>query len=194
MLDLKAKQSTVSENRLLIVNTLNEYIQFYIQVAKDALDEYGDYKAWFDYRKSALSIKKNRSSSVANISSSSDHLFMHLCLFAGMHHMLLMESSRYIPSFLIIDQPSRPYFNSEEYNYADSEASVSKKDDWSKVKAIFALWDSFFDAILEQNKHFQIIMLEHVSESAWSECKHVNLVEVFDGVLNALIPPPQNLQ
>ena len=25
-------------------------------------------------------------------------------------------------------------------------------------------------------------------------CKHVNLVEVFDGVLNALIPPPQNLQ
>lgn len=105
-----------------------------------------------------------------------------------------MESSRYIPSFLIIDQPSRPYFNSEEYNYADSEASVSKKDDWSKVKAIFALWDSFFDAILEQNKHFQIIMLEHVSESAWSECKHVNLVEVFDGVLNALIPPPQNLQ
>lgn len=194
LLDLKAKQSTVSENRLLIVNTLNEYIQFYIQVAKDALDEYGDYKAWFDYRKSALSIKKNRSSSVANISSSSDHLFMHLCLFAGMHHMLLMESSRYIPSFLIIDQPSRPYFNSEEYNYADSEASVSKKDDWSKVKAIFALWDSFFDAILEQNKHFQIIMLEHVSESAWSECKHVNLVEVFDGVLNALIPPPQNLQ
>lgn len=108
--------------------------------------------------------------------------------------MLLMESSRYITSFLIIDQPSRPYFNSEEYNYADSEASVSKKDDWSKVKAIFALWDSFFDAILEQNKHFQIIMLEHVSESAWSECKHVNLVEVFDGVLNALIPPPQNLQ
>ena len=116
---------------------------------------------------------------------------MHLCLFAGMHHMLLMDNSKYVPSYLIIDQPSRPYFNTEEYNYADSEASVSKKDDWSKVKAIFALWDSFFDLTLKQKKHFQIIMLEHVAESAWSDCKHVNLVEIFDGVLNALIPPPK---
>lgn len=191
LLELQTKQSTVSENRSLIINTLNEFIQLYIQIAKDALDEYGEYSAWFDYRKSTLSLKKNQSSSVANISSSSDHLFMHLCLFAGMHHMLLMDNSKYVPSYLIIDQPSRPYFNTEEYNYADSEASVSKKDDWSKVKAIFALWDSFFDVILKQKKHFQIIMLEHVSESAWVDCKHVNLIEVFDGVLNALIPPPK---
>ncbi len=191
LLELELAQSTVSENRSLIINTLNEFIQLYIQIAKDALDEYGEYNAWFDYRKSALSLKKNQSSSVANISSSSDHLFMHLCLFAGMHHMLLMDNSKYVPSYLIIDQPSRPYFNTEEYNYADSEASVSKKDDWSKVKAIFALWDSFFDVILKQKRHFQIIMLEHVSESAWADCKHVNLVEVFDGVLNALIPPPK---
>lgn len=189
LLELEITQSTVNENRSLIINTLNEFIQLYIQIAKDALDEYGEYNAWFDYRKSALSLKKNQSSSVANISSSSDHLFMHLCLFAGMHHMLLMENSKYVPSYLIIDQPSRPYFNTEEYNYADSEASVSKKDDWSKVKAIFTLWDSFFDVILKQKKHFQIIMLEHVSESAWMDCKHINLVEVFDGVLNALIPP-----
>lgn len=191
LLELEAKHSTVSENRSLIINTLNEFIQLYIQIAKDALDEYGEYNAWFDYRKSALSLKKSHSSSVANISSSSDHLFMHLCLFAGMHHMLLMDNSKYVPSYLIIDQPSRPYFNTEEYNYADSEASVSKKDDWSKVKAIFALWDSFFELILKQKKHFQIIMLEHVAESAWSDCKHVNLVEVFDGVINALIPPPK---
>lgn len=187
--ELEETQSTINESRSLVINTLNEFIQLYIQFSKDALDEYGDYNAWFEYKKSALSLKKNHSSTVANISSSSDHLFMHLCLFAGMHHMLLMDDSKYIPTYLIIDQPSRPYFNSEEYNYKDSEASVSKKDDWSKVKAIFSLWDNFFDVILKQKKHFQIIMLEHVAESAWADCKNINLVEIFDGVHNALVPP-----
>lgn len=190
--ELEATQSTVSEKRLLIVNTLNEFIQIYIKTARDALDEYGEYTAWFDYRRSILSLKKSRSSSVANVSSSSDHLFMHLCLFAGMHHMLLKNGSQYVPSYLIIDQPSRPYFNTQDFDYSDSEAALLKKDDWSKVKAIFKLLDSFFDVILREKKHFQIIMLEHVSESAWADCKHVNLVGVFDGVLNALIPPQTN--
>ena len=103
--------------------------------------------------------------------------------------MLLMEKSKYVPSFLIIDQPSRPYFNTEDYSYADSETAVTQKDDWSKVKSIFSLWDTFYDVILSKQNHFQIIMLEHVSEAAWTGCKHVNLVDIFDGIENALIPP-----
>ena len=106
--------------------------------------------------------------------------------------MILSKGSPYIPSFLIIDQPSRPYFNTAEYSYKDSEKALSNKDDWSKVKGIFAFWDHFFSLILSQKKHFQIIMLEHVSESAWSGCKFVKLVEIFDGEDNALIPPPKN--
>ncbi len=39
LLELELAQSTVSENRSLIINTLNEFIQLYIQIAKDALDE-----------------------------------------------------------------------------------------------------------------------------------------------------------
>ena len=187
--ELETQQTSVSETRALVINTLNEFIQYYIKTAKEALDEYGDYKAWFDYKKSSLFLKQSKASNVANISSSSDHLFLHLCLFAGLHNMLLKEQSKYVPTFLIIDQPSRPYFNTQDYNYAESEASIAKKDDWSKVRSIFSLWDNFFDVILTQKKHFQIIMLEHVSESAWTGCKHINLVEIFDGAKNALIPP-----
>lgn len=186
---LEEQYDTVNERRALIINTLNEYVQTYISEARDALDEYAEYRAWFDYRKAALTLKKSLSSNIANISSSSDHLFMHLCLFAGLHHLMLYNESLYVPSFLVIDQPSRPYFNtSEEYDYNESEQVISNKSDWSKVKNIFKLWDFFFDVILSQKKHFQIIMLEHVSESAWNDCKHVNLVEVFDGIENALIP------
>lgn len=113
---------------------------------------------------------------------------MHLCLFAGIHQMILNQETPYIPSFLVMDQPSRPYFNNAEYDYKDSEKTISSKGDWSKVKSIFKLWDEFFSFILKDRKHFQVIVLEHVSEDAWKECEHVHLVETFDGVVNALIP------
>lgn len=183
-----SQTSETSEIRELTVKTLNEFIQSYIYVARNELDEYGEYGAWFDYKKAVLTLKKNKAAAIANISSSSDHLYMHLCLFAGIHHMLLSQNSPYVPSFLVIDQPSRPYFNTAEYSYKDSEAAISKKDDWSKVKGIFNLWDYFFEQVLSQKKHFQVIMLEHVSESAWNTCHHINLVDVFDGEKNALVP------
>lgn len=185
---LENQYSVISERRNLVIETLNEFVQSYIKESEEALDEYGNYVARFDYQKQQLTLKKNKSASIAQISSSSDHLYMHLCLFAGLHNLILDREIPFIPSFLIIDQPSRPYFNNSEYDYENSADSLSKKDDWFKVKKIFSLWDKFFENILESEKHFQLIILEHVSEDAWKECKHVNLVEVFDGKENALIP------
>jgi Chromosome segregation ATPases len=188
LIDLESQYTLIEDRRELVIETLNEYIQMYIEISKDALDEYGNYCARFDYKNQRLTLKKNKSASIAQISSSSDHLFMHLCMFAGIHHLILNEAVNYVPSYLIIDQPSRPYFNNSEYDYKDSKQSLSKKDDWSKVKNIFTLWDKFFTSVLEQKKHFQLIILEHVSEEAWSGCENVHLVDVFDGVENALIP------
>lgn len=186
---LEEMYAEVPERRELVINTLNEYIQMYVNCAKEALDDYGEYCAWFDYKKQQLYLKKNKTAIVAKISSSSDHLFLHLCLFAGMHHMILDGNAPYIPSFLIMDQPSRPYFNNNStFDYKDSQKMVSKKDDWSKVEAIFKLWDQFFELNLEQEKHFQAIILEHVEENAWKDCKHVHLIEIFDGITNALVP------
>lgn len=189
---LEEKQNalgTIPEKRVLTIQSLNDHIKTYMNVAKGALDEYGEYFPWFDYKKAILQLRKNKSSMFANISSSSDHLFMHLCLFAGLHHLLLSLDSTYVPSFLILDQPSRPYFNTDaDFDYEESEKAIANKDDWSKVKDIFKLWDTFFDFILSKNQHFQIIMLEHVSEKAWQDCNHINLVAVFDGVNRALIP------
>ncbi len=188
---LESLYSSTEERRTLIIDTLNEYIQTYVISAKDALDEYGEFSPWFDYKHQQLTLKKSKSASIAKISSSSDHLYLHLCLFAGMHHMLLAEKSLYVPSFLIVDQPSRPYFNNHEYDYKESENALSIKSDWAKVKNIFRLWNDFYSLILKQKKHFQMIMLEHVSVDAWLDCEYVHLVEIFDGVNNALIPIAQ---
>lgn len=187
--DLKDVYNSPEESKATMIDALNDYVQIYIEVAKSALDEYGKYLAAFDYSKKVLKLRRNKATTTANITSSSDHLFMHLCLFLGMHQLIMDNNVSYILPFLIIDQPSRPYFNNSTFDYYKSKENLSKKDDWNKVKEIFRLMDNYFKNILQDEHHFQIILLEHVSTDAWDKCKHIHLVEIFDGTNNALIPP-----
>lgn len=193
-LELKEVYTSPEEIKLTMIDALNDYVQTYIKVAEAALDEYGEYLATFDYNKKVLKLRKSKATTTANITSSSDHLFMHLCLFLGMHQLVMNNKVPYIMPFLIIDQPSRPYFNNGTFDYNKSKESLSKKDDWNKVKEIFKLMDTFFQNIFEDNNHFQIILLEHVSTDAWLDCKNIHLVEIFDGIDNALIPTIKNNQ
>ncbi|MBN2836507.1 MAG: DUF3732 domain-containing protein, partial [Candidatus Delongbacteria bacterium] len=187
--NLKDVYISSEENKETTIEALNDYIQTYIQTAKNALDEYGAYLATFDYNKKVLKLRKSKSTTTANITSSSDHLFMHLCLFLGMHQLIMNNDVPYVLPFLIIDQPSRPYFNNSTFDFKKSEESLSIKDDWNKVKEIFGLMDAFFNNVINEEQHFQIILLEHVSLDAWEGCSNVHLVEMFDGLTNALIPP-----
>lgn len=174
--------------RKSMIDALNDYIQIYIENSKTALGEYGSYKSDFDYKNKALRLRQERAIAPASVTSSSDHLFMHLCMFLGMHHLILNNNSPYIMPFLMIDQPSRPYFNNKDSDYNDSVNNLNNKDDWYKVQRIFLLLDSFMKNVINEGKNFQIILLEHVPTDTWSECKYINLVEIFDGISNALIP------
>jgi len=183
------------ENKKNLINSLNDYIQTYIKLAKEPLDEYGDYLSDYDYKNRMLKLREEKALSPANISSSSDHMYLHLCMFLGLHELLLYNQLPYIPSFLIIDQPTRPYFVNEkneklkDADYQQIKETLSKKGDWSKVINIFSLLDGFMKNIKNNNKNFQIIVLEHVSKDAWNGLPNMHLVEEFDGEINALIPP-----
>lgn len=190
--DLRNEYIDPTEKRNSTVDALNEYIQTYLEKVKNALDEYADYKSDFDYKNKILRLRKLKAVAPASITSSSDHMFMHLCMFLGMHNFILNSESVYVIPFLIADQPSRPYFNNKSSeDYKDTANYLKAKDDWSKVQSIFKLFDYFMENIIKEKHHFQIIVLEHVSEDAWKECKHVHLVDVFDGNKNALIPPQE---
>ena len=187
--NLKDVYISFEENKETTIEALNDYIQTYIQTAKNALDEYGAYLATFDYNKKVLKLRKSKSRTTANITSSSDHLFMNLCLFLGMYQLIMNNDVPYVLPFLIIDQPSRPYFNNSTFDFKKSVESLSIKDDLNKVKEIFGLMDAFFNNVIDEEQHFQIILLEHVSMDAWEGCSNVHLVEMLDGLTNALIPP-----
>jgi hypothetical protein len=104
-------------------------------------------------------------------------MFMHLCLYLGLHEHVLNIEQDHIPEFLFIDQPSTPYYE-------------GKNDDKAKLIDAFTLLNSFVDYIrVKKNKHFQIIMVEHASKEYWIDNKltYFHTVDEFiDG--KGLIP------
>lgn len=112
-----------------------------------------------------------------NVGSASNYMFMHLCLYLGLHEHVLNIEQDHIPEFLFIDQPSKPYYE-------------GKNDDKAKLLDAFKLLNSFFGYInVEKKKHFQIIMVEHASKEYWidNNLSYFHTVDEFiDG--KGLIP------
>jgi len=180
---------SLEESRLNTIQALNEYVTSYIEECPDVFDTYKNYKAAFDYKYKVLNLRKDKSADITGHTSSSVDLFRHLCLFMGMHEMIDERQVPYVAPFIIIDQPSRPYFNRKSsIDYRASEYHTEQKDDWTKVRRIFKLLNQFMKNMINKNKEMQIIVLEHVAVDAWKDCSFVHLVEEFDGDINALIP------
>lgn len=112
-----------------------------------------------------------------NVGSASNYMFMHLCVYLGLHEHVINIEQDHIPEFLFIDQPSTPYYE-------------GKNDDKAKLLDAFKLLDSFVGYINdEKKKHFQIIMVEHASKEYWidNNLSYFHTVDEFiDG--KGLIP------
>ncbi|SFI36759.1 DUF3732 domain-containing protein [Nitrosomonas sp. Nm34] len=172
----------VENRRLLFIKALDETIQDYINFTKSALENYGEYRASFNYKDKSLQLRKPKTDFVENIGSSSNHMFLHLFLFLGLHEIIAKRNIRYVPPFLIIDQFSRPY-------WGEGESRKEKLDhlDIFKVKTALKLMNYFITCISNSGKEFQMIVFEHINHDLWDDLENVHLVEEFrDG--NALIP------
>ncbi|MBE0649900.1 MAG: DUF3732 domain-containing protein [Bacteroidales bacterium] len=45
-----------------------------------------------------------------NVGSASNYIFMHLCVYSGLHQHVLNINENQIPKFLFLDPPSSPYY------------------------------------------------------------------------------------
>ncbi len=174
----------VTEQRKMTISLLEEIIQNYIDETGSSLENYSSYHPQFDYREKVLSLRKPLTDYVDSVGSSSNHLFLHLFLFIGLHEIIKIKNVPFVPPFLIIDQPSRPYWGETEEGLGEG---VKKTGDAAKIRTAFRLLDLFIDKIIKEYKSgFQMIVLEHVPPEYWDKLKNVHLVEEFiDG--NALI-------
>jgi energy-coupling factor transporter ATP-binding protein EcfA2 len=171
------------EKREIFIKFLEELIQKYFSFVDSTLENYSDYHPVFDYTKKALLLRKPYTDFIENVGSSSNHMFLHLFLFLGLHEAIQRKNAPFVPSYLVIDQPSRPY-------WGDGKKKKEKLDhgDEAKVRKAFELLDSFVNqVVVKLNKNCQLIVFEHVPPSTWEGLEHVHLVEEFlNG--NALVP------
>ncbi|ODR92273.1 DUF3732 domain-containing protein [Sinorhizobium alkalisoli] len=172
--------SPVNDRQELFTKALDDAIQDYISLTKAALGNYGDYRSAFNYTEKKLHLRKPKTASTENVGSSSNHMFLHLFLFLGLHESIMRNDGIHVAPFLIIDQFSRPYWGE------DDEKDVDQSD-VAKVKLALELLDQFITTANEMGKEFQIIVFEHINPRYWEGLKNLHLVEIFrDG--NALIP------
>lgn len=172
-----------TENKAMFVKLIEEIIQVYINFVGDVLENYQEYHPVFDYTKKSLLLRKPLTDFIENVGSSSNHMFMHLFLFLGLHEAIKRKKAPFVPSYLIIDQPSRPY-------WGEGEKKKEKLDrgDESKIRRAFELLNDFLERIqIQLTSEFQVIVFEHVPPSTWEGLSHIHLVEEFVGK-NALIP------
>ncbi len=173
---LKVPQET-SQIKFSMKTMLNQSIQRNFNQLS-SLAKYNNSRVEFSSEKMILQlIPDGQMFALDNVGSASNYMFMHLCLYLGLHEHVLNIEQEHIPEFLFIDQPSTPYYE-------------GKNDDKAKLLDAFKLLNSFVGYINdEKKKHFQIIMVEHASKEYWidNDLSYFHTVDEFiDG--KGLIP------
>lgn len=136
---------------------------------------------------------------LSKIGSGANHMCYHLATMLGLHeyfNKLPKENKKnYVPSFLVIDQPSQVYFP-EEYPNASERKNVSKEkekkisEDIENTIQIFKTCSEF---IKRTEGNVQVIILEHAPTTTWEGIENINLVGEWRGKegekeYDALIP------
>lgn len=176
------------ENKKSVLNLLDELINIYLLNSGDALGNYKGFKSAYNNKEKKLELRKPKAVHASKVGSSSNHMFLHLCLFLGLHELYIRQNSPYVPRFLILDQPSRPYYGEEEI-IQDIPWESLQDTDKGKITIALTLLNDFISYVNNELKtDFQIIILEHIPDSLWKQAKLENfhLVEEFRNG-NALI-------
>lgn len=166
----------------LTIKLIEEIISEYMESTGEALVNYSGYQPVFDYKEKSLLLRKPKTTFIENVGSSSNHMFLHLYFMLAMQEVAFRNNSPFVAPYLIIDQPSRPYWGSGD----DKKESLNKSD-YFKIKTAFELMNNFIKSRNDNSGDFQIIVFEHIPSDIFEDLDNVHLVEEFKNG-NALIP------
>lgn len=91
-----------------------------------------------------------------DVGSASNYLYLHISYFLAVHEISKKMRIPWVPSFLVLDQVSTPYFSSEG----------KPNDDIRSLDKVLMELNQF---VIDMDDHggFQIILLEHINERHW---------------------------
>lgn len=172
---LKGKLGNREQRLTSVIRMLESIVNEYLVEVGDALENYQGFKAAFDYKEKALFLQDPKSFYVSRvIGSSSNHMLLHLCLFLGFHESIIRQQVPFVPPFLFLDQPSRPYYDN----------NAKKATDKAKITIAMRLLNNFISKMnKEWDAEFQFIVVEHIPKKIWqnNNLSNFHLVETFLG-------------
>ena len=92
-----------------------------------------------------------------NVGSQSNYMMLHISFFLGLHKYLKKNPCNQIGTFLFIDQPSIPYYESSD-----------KSTDRAKLLDTFSVINQFMKEATSDEEGFQIILIEHAPSTYWT--------------------------
>lgn len=122
--DLLHEQRLLNKQRM---DSLNEYVNIYYSMPHGVSDAYNSCIPRYDELNRVLTLLRPEDNTlIKNVGSKSNYMYLHLCFFLGLHEAIIANKSSFVPNFMFIDQPSIPYYESQE------KGDKSHLDDKSK--------------------------------------------------------------
>lgn len=121
---------------------------------------------------------------LSKIGSGANHMCYHLATLFGLHEFFLNlpkeGKNNYIPSFLILDQPSQVYYPEDfkDIHSKDPEKQSKISEDIKNTTLIFKASSEF---LKRTGFEAQLIILEHAPSSTWENVEHIHLVAEWRG-------------
>ena len=143
-----------------ILNIISTQVSQYIQKFEA---EFRAYPARFDLANITIVFDRpERPVPMSRTGGGENHLAYHLSALLALH-LFAVKNNRPIPRFLLIDQPTKVYFPSEQvYKEADGSVQSTEEAD-ADLKAVRRLFELLLKFTQEDAPGFQLIVTEHAN-------------------------------
>ena len=133
------------------------------RLEKLPLKGYDDFSAYFSEREKLIHLHSpdfENLEKMPDVGSASNYLYLHICFFLAVHEIAKTRSIPWVPSFLVLDQVSTPYFSTDG----------RPNDDIRSLDKVLTELNQF---VIDMDKRggFQIILLEHIGNEHWASLK-----------------------
>ncbi|HFF9484567.1 MULTISPECIES: DUF3732 domain-containing protein [Serratia] len=130
------------------------------RLKKLPLKGYNDFSAFYYEKEKLIHLHSPDLTAIEkmpDVGSASNYLYLHISFFLAIHEIAKTRQVPWIPSFLILDQVSTPYFSSD---------GKPNDDILSLDKVLIELNQFVID--MDKLGGFQIILLEHIDKEHWT--------------------------
>lgn len=130
------------------------------RLMKLPLKGYSNFSAFFSEKEKLIHLHSSDLAVVEkmpDVGSASNYLYLHISYFLAVHEIAKTRRIPWVPSFLVLDQVSTPYFSSD---------GKPNDDIRSLDKVLVELNQFVID--MDERGGFQIILLEHIYKEHWT--------------------------